>query len=56
MEDVENPKEDLKQYQKQVLRHEIIHAFMYESGLEGECKWNTEEMVDWLSIQYNSIS
>lgn len=56
MENVENPKEDLERYQAQVLRHEIIHAFMYESGLEGECGWATEEMVDWLAIQFDKLA
>lgn len=30
----EQCKEDLQAYSLQVLRHEIIHAFMYESGLD----------------------
>ena len=48
--------EDLVAYQKKVLRHEIIHAFLYESGLwqssfESNCWAKNEEMVDWLAIQ-----
>ena len=49
--------EDLESYKKKVLRHEIIHAFLYESGL-----WNNsssidgwaraEEMTDWIAIQF----
>ena len=51
---------DLIAYQRKVLRHEIIHAFLYESGLwkcSGECmSWATnEEMVDWLAIQEPKI-
>lgn len=42
---------------KQLLRHEIVHAFLAESGLD--CNSNTidgawavnEEMVDWIAIQ-----
>ena len=56
-----NSKADLEAYAKQVLRHEIIHAFMYESGLD-TCSlcvdggWaNNEEMVDWFSIQSPKI-
>lgn len=51
---------DLDRYQMEVLRHEIIHAFLYESGLDG-CSgsvenWATnEEMVDWLAIQSPKI-
>ena len=32
-------KEDLSYYQKQVKRHEIIHAFLFESGLDACCEW-----------------
>ena len=49
-------KADMTAYQKQVIRHEIIHAFLYESGLEANSKasdsWAiNEEMVDWFAIQ-----
>lgn len=43
--------------QKETTRHEIVHAFFYESGLWDnavECggAWTkNEEMVDWLAIQ-----
>lgn len=53
-------KADLESYQKQVVRHEIIHAFLAESGLES-CSnkvesWATnEEMVDWFAIQSPKI-
>lgn len=41
---------------KEVLRHEIAHAFFYESGLwdssNGTTAWATnEEMIDWIAIQ-----
>lgn len=47
-------------YQKSVLRHEIIHAFLYESGLAGSSHkpyaWaENEEMVDWFAIQSPKI-
>lgn len=48
-------KEDLSYYQKQVKRHEIIHAFLFESGLDACCEWFCEEMVDWMSIQFPKI-
>lgn len=50
-------KVDLVAYAKKVLRHEITHAFLYESGLcvnsvVCNCSWSTnEEMVDWIAIQ-----
>ena len=43
--------------QKQILRHEIVHAFLNESGLQAnasktENSWvYNEEMVDWIAIQ-----
>ena len=48
--------EDLQGYTKKVLRHEIIHAFLYESGLwnnSGNIKnWaQSEELTDWIAIQ-----
>lgn len=47
---------DLVDYQRKVLRHEIIHAFLYESGLwqnscGSKCWAKNEEMVDWIAIQ-----
>lgn len=51
---------DLAAYQRKVIRHEIIHAFLYESGLRQSsfnCKaWaQNEEMVDWFAIQSPKI-
>lgn len=43
-------------YRKKVLRHEIVHAFLLESGLH-ECSGSTEAwasneaMVDWFARQ-----
>jgi hypothetical protein len=46
--------------QKKQLRHEIIHAFMAESGLQ--CNWehikqfgHDETTVDWFAIQFPKI-
>lgn len=47
---------DMKAYQKSVLRHEIIHAFLYESGLDSCSDWATnEEIVDWIAIQFPKL-
>lgn len=53
-------KADLESYQKQVVRHEIIHAFLLESGLGSSSNsadgWAmNEEMVDWFAIQSPKI-
>lgn len=49
-------------YRKRVLRHEIIHAFLNESGLSDDASktdgaWSKhEEMVDWIAIQFPKIA
>lgn len=53
-------KGDLDEYRKNVVRHEIIHAFLHESGLAANSNsvesWATnEEMVDWFAIQWRKI-
>lgn len=51
--------EDFDNYQKKCLRHEIIHAFMFESGLG--CNWEhkpigqEETTVDWFAIQFPKL-
>ena len=48
-------------YWKKILRHEIIHAFFNESGLQSSANqfdgaWaQNEEMVDWFAIQSPKI-
>lgn len=37
----------------EVLRHEIIHAFFNESGLDDYS--NNEQLVNWLAIQFPKI-
>ena len=51
------PEDVIRAQEKETIRHELIHAFLNESGL----MWNTfpaekawaknEEMVDWFAIQ-----
>ena len=49
--------EDLEEFQAKVLRHEIIHAFLHESGLDAQSPWAVnEEMVDWFAIQFYKIT
>ena len=48
-------------YRKQTLRHEIMHAFLNESGLSDSASvpqdgWaKHEEMIDWFAIQSPKI-
>lgn len=52
--------QDLDFTYRRKLRHEIIHAFIYESGLwcnsYGVSSWaENEEMTDWIAIQFPKI-
>lgn len=47
---------DFEYYQKKVKRHEIVHAFLFESGLaenfeHGNKFGHEETIVDWFAIQ-----
>lgn len=48
-------------YRRQILRHEIVHAFLNESGLSANASvpqngWaKHEEMIDWFAIQSPKI-
>ncbi len=51
---------DMETYIRKVLRHEIIHAFLFESGLYESSAladaWaKNEEMVDWIARQGQKI-
>lgn len=55
--------EDAKnRYRGSLLRHEIIHAFLSESGLQDSTNsfnsaWSkNEEMIDWFSIMWPKIN
>ena len=47
---------DYQEYLKVVKRHEIIHAFMYESGLaqcwEHQRYGHEESQIDWMALQF----
>lgn len=46
---------DLERYQRKVIRHELVHAFLYESGLSSDSWADNEEIVDWLAIQFPKL-
>lgn len=45
---VENPKVIIEK----VARHEMVHAFLFESGLDTNSWADNEEIVDWIAIQF----
>lgn len=48
--------ENVEELEKKTLRHEIIHAYLGESGLRSSSEWaENEEMVDWFAIQFPKI-
>lgn len=44
-------KGNVHRHQMKVMAHEIVHAFLYESGLDVESWGENEEIVDWIAIQ-----
>lgn len=57
----DEPDAAIKSQEAEILRHEILHAFLAESGLRynsfpEEKAWaQNEEMVDWFAIQFPKI-
>jgi hypothetical protein len=49
LDDCEVKEEKQKRY-NEVLRHEAVHAFFSESGLD--CYSNNEDLVDWIANQF----
>jgi hypothetical protein len=60
-EQEEGSLKNMDAYIREVVRHEIIHAFLFESGLDASANsvfgsWaKNEEMVDWFAIQGQKI-
>lgn len=50
---------DFEVYQRKCIRHEIIHAFLFESGLHENFKHrdgHDETYVDWFAAQFPKIA
>lgn len=50
--------DNFEAYQKKILRHEIIHAFLFESGLHENWKHDQghdETYVDWIAVQFPKL-
>lgn len=48
---------DWQVYRKKIMRHEIIHAFLFESGLHENFEHakqfgHEETMIDWIAVQF----
>lgn len=48
--------QEMQHYGKRTLRHEIIHAILFESGLDHNSRWGRdEELIDWIAIQFPKL-
>ena len=51
--------DDYAVYLKKIKRHEIIHAFLFESGLHENFKhdeWGHDETtIDWIAVQFPKL-
>ena len=49
------------EYVKYVIRHELVHAFLFESGISGDTTWDIEgqehpeHMVEWIAMQFPKL-
>ena len=51
--------DDFTAYQRKVMRHEIIHAFLNESGLRENWEHRVghdETYVDWIAVQFPKLA
>lgn len=47
---------DVSVEEKRILRHELVHAFLHESGLDASSGWAADEtVVDWIAIQFPKL-
>ena len=48
--------ENLEVHYKNTVRHELVHAFIHESGLNVNSDWATnEEFVSWVALQFDKL-
>ena len=48
-----NTLKNVEKFMDKTLRHEVIHAFLHESGLDNNSDYaRDEELVDWIAIQF----
>lgn len=49
-------KANLARHKNKVLRHELTHAFLTESGLNENSWAKDEEIVDWIAYQFPKLA
>lgn len=59
IKDKESQLDDFEVYRRKCLRHEIIHAFLFESGLHEDWEHkpygHDETYVDWIAAQFPKL-
>lgn len=48
-------KQDIQKYKDKTIRHEVIHAFLFESGLADNSWAANEEVVDWIASMFPKL-
>ena len=52
----DNDSDDKEKLKDNILRHEIIHAFLYECGIDYGMQFHNEESVDFFAIQFDKLA
>ena len=48
--------QNMEVYLRRTIRHELIHAILFESGLDHNSEWGRDEqLVDWIAIQFPKL-
>jgi hypothetical protein len=48
-------KQNMNEYKKKVIRHELVHAFLFECGLAENSWAANEEIVDWIANMHHKL-
>lgn len=48
-------KQNMNEYKKKVIRHELVHAFLFECGLAENSWASNEEIVDWIASMHHKL-
>lgn len=52
----DNDSDDKEKLKDNILRHELIHAFLFESGIDAGTLFHNEECVDFFAIQFEKLA
>lgn len=52
----DNDSDDKEKLKDNILRHELIHAFLFESGIDAGTLFHNEECVDFFAIHFEKLA